>query len=51
MTQPCEEMLVMCKYGNKPVDCLRIFETTLTDDGLCCIFNQAHPKFLIQNYQ
>lgn len=34
MTQPCDEMLLMCKYGNKPIDCSRVFETALTDDGL-----------------
>lgn len=51
MTQPCDEMLVTCKYGSELLHCSDIFETTLTDDGLCCTFNQAHQKFIEQNYR
>lgn len=51
MSQPCDEMLVMCKFGNQLIDCFKIFETALTDDGLCCTFNQAHPKFIQKDYR
>lgn len=30
---------------------MEYFNTVLTDEGLCCIFNRAHPQYLIQNYE
>lgn len=52
VTQPCESMLVACKYGGNDVKCMDIFNSVLTDGGVCCIFNGVHRKFLMNmNYK
>lgn len=52
VTQPCESMLVACKYGGNDVECMDIFNSVLTDGGVCCIFNGVHRKFLMNmNYK
>lgn len=30
-------------------DCMDIFETVLTDDGICCTFNSVYREFMINN--
>lgn len=40
-------MIVFCEYGGLEYDCSLIFETILTDDGVCCIFNPVHKKYVI----
>lgn len=51
ISQPCEEMLVVCRYALKKYKCLDLFDTVLTDEGLCCIFNSVHPMFMYQDYK
>ncbi|XP_058977979.1 pickpocket protein 28-like [Musca domestica] len=46
ISQPCEKMLVSCRFGGMAYDCLRIFHPIVTDEGHCCAFNMVHPKFL-----
>ncbi|XP_045476450.1 sodium channel protein Nach-like isoform X2 [Harmonia axyridis] len=41
----CEEMLVQCRWNGENVDCLKIFENSLTNDGLCCSFNYYGSRF------
>lgn len=51
ISQPCSEMLVMCRYAMEEFKCMEVFETVLTDEGLCCIFNGVHPAFLYKTYK
>lgn len=35
VSQPCEEMLVLCRYGGVEYEnCMKIFTSILTDEGL-----------------
>lgn len=43
----CSEMLVACRYGGINLKCTNIFNSILTDGGLCCNFNAVHRKFLM----
>lgn len=46
VSQPCEQMLISCQFGGIEQDCTKLFNSVLTDDGLCCIFNGLHKKFM-----
>ncbi|XP_059223215.1 pickpocket protein 28-like [Stomoxys calcitrans] len=46
VSQPCENMLIACRFGGTDYDCRRLFHAIVTDEGLCCVFNMLHPKFL-----
>ncbi|XP_037040267.1 pickpocket protein 28 [Bradysia coprophila] len=50
VSQPCSEMLMECKFATETQVCMELFNTVLTDDGLCCTFNSVHPMFLLQHY-
>ncbi|XP_075157996.1 pickpocket 28 [Haematobia irritans] len=50
VAQPCDQMLLYCRYGSRMENCSNIFNTMLTDDGLCCTFNALDAKFLLLNY-
>lgn len=47
VAQPCDQMLVGCTYGGEVIDCMKMFSSTLSDGGLCCIFNGLHRKFMM----
>uniref|UniRef100_A0A1B0GH45 Uncharacterized protein n=2 Tax=Lutzomyia longipalpis TaxID=7200 RepID=A0A1B0GH45_LUTLO len=47
-SQPCRDMLLMCRFASKLEPCMDIFWSSLTDDGLCCTFNTIHPDFMFQ---
>lgn len=51
VSQPCEQMMLYCRYGTETFECLVLFNSVLTDEGLCCIFNGIHPKFLLKSYK
>lgn len=51
ISQPCSDMLVMCRFAMEDYKCMELFDTVLTDEGLCCIFNNVHPAFLYQTYK
>lgn len=52
VSQPCSDVLLQCRYASVQHDnCMELFNTVLTDEGLCCIFNRVHPRFLLQKYQ
>ncbi|XP_050088417.1 pickpocket protein 28 [Anopheles aquasalis] len=38
-TQPCSRMLKACRYAKQTEKCTEIFQSVLTDEGLCCTFN------------
>jgi Amiloride-sensitive sodium channel len=39
-------MLLSCTYANTKVNCGEVFESSLTDEGLCCKFNGVHASLL-----
>ncbi|XP_067635805.1 pickpocket protein 28 [Eurosta solidaginis] len=50
VAQPCDEMLLYCSFGAEIENCSAIFNSVLTDDGLCCTFNALDPIYLQRNY-
>ncbi|KAH8366991.1 hypothetical protein KR084_002653 [Drosophila pseudotakahashii] len=50
VAQPCEKMLLYCSFGSREEECSLLFNSILTDDGLCCNFNALDPSYLIRNY-
>lgn len=46
-SQSCKDILIYCKYATHIEQCMDIFDTSLTDEGLCCTFNTVHPKYLL----
>ncbi|XP_053965737.1 pickpocket protein 28 [Anastrepha ludens] len=44
--QPCSRMVLSCTIGSVVLNCSDIFHEVMTDEGLCCVFNILHPKFL-----
>ncbi|XP_030378904.1 pickpocket protein 28 [Scaptodrosophila lebanonensis] len=50
VAQPCNDMLLYCSFGAKQENCSVIFNSVLTDDGLCCTFNALDPIYLFRNY-
>uniref|UniRef100_A0A1I8PI06 Pickpocket protein 28-like n=1 Tax=Stomoxys calcitrans TaxID=35570 RepID=A0A1I8PI06_STOCA len=49
ISQPCEEMIIGCNFGALDYNCKEIFRTIVTDEGLCCVFNKLHPKFMYKS--
>ena len=43
-------MLRMCRYARIAQHCTDIFQSLLTDEGLCCTFNAVHPKLLYKDF-
>ena len=50
-SQPCEDMIKLCKFGMEKIDCEATFSSVLTDEGLCCTFNAVHPRLLFKNFE
>ncbi|XP_067636591.1 pickpocket protein 28-like [Eurosta solidaginis] len=48
-SQSCERMLLECKYGGRIFNCSEIFNSIITDNGLCCTFNIVDPKLLYRS--
>ena len=42
-------MLVSCKYASVSFKCAHLFNSVLTDEGLCCTFNNVDQTLLILN--
>lgn len=38
-----------CWYGGIEYNCMDIFVTVLTDEGLCCTFNAVNKKFIAKS--
>ncbi|XP_073847825.1 pickpocket protein 28-like [Musca autumnalis] len=50
-SQPCSRMLVACQISSVDVNCSSLFREVVTDEGLCCAFNNLHPSLLYKrNY-
>ncbi|EDW81987.1 uncharacterized protein Dwil_GK25370 [Drosophila willistoni] len=50
VAQPCDDMLISCTFGARREKCSLLFNSILTDDGLCCNFNALDPFYVIRNY-
>lgn len=37
ISQPCSEMLLLCRYALESYDCMKLFDTVLSDEGMCLI--------------
>lgn len=49
ISQPCNAMLVLCRFALRTFRCMEYFETVLSDEGLCCTFNSVLPAYLYKN--
>lgn len=34
VSQPCQEMLQTCRFGGEAINCMNLFDTVLTDEGI-----------------
>ncbi|XP_055644078.1 pickpocket protein 28 [Toxorhynchites rutilus septentrionalis] len=48
-TQPCHRMIQACRYAQKVQRCIHMFQPVLTDEGLCCTFNNVDPAYMMQH--
>nr|XP_016942505.1 pickpocket protein 28 [Drosophila suzukii] len=46
ISQPCKSMVINCRFGADDFECARLFHPIVTDEGLCCVFNMLHPRFM-----
>ncbi|XP_078032975.1 pickpocket protein 28 [Augochlora pura] len=51
VSQSCTEMLHVCQWRGNVTDCEKLFNPTLTDEGMCCNFNSVDKKYLFYNAQ
>ncbi|XP_030380834.1 pickpocket protein 28 [Scaptodrosophila lebanonensis] len=49
ISQPCEAMVIGCRFGAEDYNCARMFLPIVTDEGLCCVFNMLHPRFMYKH--
>ncbi|XP_033190867.1 pickpocket protein 28 [Bombus vancouverensis nearcticus] len=49
VSQSCTDMLHLCKWHGNVTDCEKIFNPTMTDEGMCCNFNSVDRKYLFYN--
>lgn len=40
LIQPCDELLIKCKWENRLVECSSLFDASETYYGNCCTFNK-----------
>lgn len=44
-SQPCNEMLKFCQFGLEKLDCMTIFDTVLSDEGVWLRFIYSKKKY------
>ncbi|KAH8387987.1 hypothetical protein KR093_010782, partial [Drosophila rubida] len=49
ISQPCRDLVIGCRFGAVDTRCERTFRTIVTDEGLCCVFNMLHPRFMYKH--
>ncbi|XP_065217344.1 pickpocket protein 28-like [Planococcus citri] len=49
VSQPCHEMIVSCKWHGEQQNCYEIFNSALTDEGMCCSFNKVKNDLIFRN--
>lgn len=47
ISQPCSQMLLMCRYALDTFKCMELFDTVLSDEGLNGYFFQLFFNFLL----
>ncbi|KAF5271322.1 hypothetical protein FQA39_LY08120 [Lamprigera yunnana] len=45
----CQEILKVCLWRQEEMPCEDLFNSALTDDGLCCTFNALPGSFIFKN--
>ncbi|EZA54394.1 pickpocket protein 28 isoform X1 [Ooceraea biroi] len=48
-SQSCTDMLYYCVWHGSQHDCNKIFNSVMTDEGICCNFNSVNRKYLLYN--
>lgn len=49
ISQQCGAMVIGCRFGAVDYHCERMFQPIITDEGLCCVFNMLHPRFMYKH--
>ncbi|KAH8402368.1 hypothetical protein KR009_011578 [Drosophila setifemur] len=49
-SQPCERMLLYCRFSAVVHDCAQLFHQVMTDEGLCCVFNFQQQEYLYKPF-
>ncbi|XP_035735127.1 pickpocket protein 28-like [Vespa mandarinia] len=49
VSQSCNDMLYLCKWHGNQTECDKIFNPTMTDEGICCNFNSVNRKHLFHD--
>ncbi|KAK5646216.1 hypothetical protein RI129_004680 [Pyrocoelia pectoralis] len=45
----CQDILKVCMWKQEELPCLELFNSALTDDGLCCTFNALPRSYVFRN--
>ena len=49
LAQPCDEMLINCRFRGVDRKCSDIFRPIVTDEGMCCTFNTLPESVMYNN--
>lgn len=49
VNEPCHELLLTCQWAGETFSCSDLFNSALTDEGLCCVFNRVPRDLLFRN--
>ncbi|KAF4521689.1 hypothetical protein B566_EDAN017176 [Ephemera danica] len=49
VNEPCHELLLSCQWAGETRFCSDLFNSVLTDEGLCCVFNRVPRDELFRN--
>ncbi|XP_034490319.1 pickpocket protein 28 [Drosophila innubila] len=49
ISQPCTALVIGCSFGAVDNHCESMFHPIITDEGLCCVFNMLHPRFMYKH--
>ncbi|KAI4503005.1 hypothetical protein M0802_002049 [Mischocyttarus mexicanus] len=49
VSQSCNDMLYYCQWRGNQTECEKIFNPTMTDEGICCNFNSVNRNHLFHD--
>ncbi|XP_015179465.1 PREDICTED: pickpocket protein 28-like [Polistes dominula] len=49
VSQSCSDMLYYCQWRGNATECDKIFNPTMTDEGICCNFNSVNRNHLFHD--
>ncbi|XP_073977281.1 pickpocket protein 28-like isoform X2 [Rhodnius prolixus] len=49
ISQPCHEMFMHCEWHSEKQECMDFFNPSLTDEGICCVFNRLKREHIFNN--